>query len=99
MYSREDWTLRTRNPIPEVLVKGGEFRVVRKKETYDEMLSGESVPEFGGWNTGPKPCSITNRHKISPLHSTGRKYHISIVRGYGQVPLRILLTEGTTCCR
>ena len=47
MYSREDWTLRTRNPIPQVLVKGGEFRIVGKRETCDEMLSGESIPEFG----------------------------------------------------
>jgi diaminopimelate decarboxylase len=38
----------TRPRVPEVLVKGGEFHVVRKRETYDEMLSGESVPEFGG---------------------------------------------------
>lgn len=38
----------TRPRVPEVLVKGGEFRVVRKRETYDEMLSGESVPDFGG---------------------------------------------------
>jgi len=38
----------TRPRVPEVLVKGGEFRVVRKRETYDEMLSGESVPEFAG---------------------------------------------------
>jgi diaminopimelate decarboxylase len=38
----------TRPRVPEVLVKGREFRVVRKRETYDEMLSGESVPDFGG---------------------------------------------------
>jgi diaminopimelate decarboxylase len=36
----------TRPRVPEVLVKGGEFRVVRKRETYDEMLSGESIPDF-----------------------------------------------------
>ncbi len=38
----------TRPRVPEVLVKGGEFRVVRKRETYDEMLSGETIPEFEG---------------------------------------------------
>ena len=48
MHSREDWTLRARNPIPEVLVKGDDFRIVRKRETYDEMLSGESIPDFDG---------------------------------------------------
>jgi diaminopimelate decarboxylase len=36
----------TRPRVPEVLVKGGEFRIVRKRETYDEMLSGESIPDF-----------------------------------------------------
>lgn len=36
----------TRPRVPEILVKGGEFRVVRKRETYDEMLSGESIAEF-----------------------------------------------------
>ena len=36
----------TRPRVPEVLVKGGEFRVVRKRETYDEMLSGETLPDF-----------------------------------------------------
>jgi diaminopimelate decarboxylase len=36
----------TRPRVPEVLVKGGEFRIVRKRETYDEMLSGETVPDF-----------------------------------------------------
>ncbi|MEQ9617779.1 MAG: diaminopimelate decarboxylase [Deltaproteobacteria bacterium] len=36
----------TRPRVPEVLVKGKEFRVVRKRETYDEMLSGETVPDF-----------------------------------------------------
>lgn len=35
----------TRPRVPEVLVNGGEFRVVRKRETYDEMLSGETVPD------------------------------------------------------
>jgi len=36
----------TRPRVPEVLVKGGEFRVVRKRETYDEMLSGETISDF-----------------------------------------------------
>ncbi len=36
----------TRPRVPEVLVKGGDFRIVRKRETYDEMLSGETIPEF-----------------------------------------------------
>jgi diaminopimelate decarboxylase len=36
----------TRPRVPEVLVKGKEYRVVRKRETYDEMLGGETVPDF-----------------------------------------------------
>ncbi len=36
----------TRPRVPEVLVNGAEFRVVRKRETYDEILSGETVPDF-----------------------------------------------------
>ncbi|MEW6143471.1 MAG: hypothetical protein AB1598_00470 [Thermodesulfobacteriota bacterium] len=38
--------LRARNPIPEVPANGGGFRAIRKRETYDEMLSLESIPEF-----------------------------------------------------
>jgi hypothetical protein len=54
MQSRENRILRARNPIPEFLVKRRVFRVVGKRETYDEMLSLESIPEFGGWKRGLK---------------------------------------------
>ncbi len=30
----------------EVLVKGSEFFVIRKRETYDDLIRGESIPEF-----------------------------------------------------
>jgi len=36
----------TRPRVPEVLVKGGEFRIIRKRETYDELLGGETIPDF-----------------------------------------------------
>ena len=36
----------SRPRVPEVLVKRKEFRVIRKRETYDEMLSGETIPKF-----------------------------------------------------
>jgi len=36
----------TRPRVPEVLVKGSEFRIIRKRETYDELLGGETIPDF-----------------------------------------------------
>ena len=32
--------------VPEVLVKGKEFAVTKKRETYDDLLRGETVPIF-----------------------------------------------------
>lgn len=32
--------------VPEVLVKGKEFAVTKKRETYDDLLKGETVPSF-----------------------------------------------------
>lgn len=32
--------------VPEVLVRGGAFAVVRKRPTFDEMLRGESIPAW-----------------------------------------------------
>jgi diaminopimelate decarboxylase len=36
----------TRPRVAEVLVKGSEFSVVRERETYEELLSLERIPEF-----------------------------------------------------
>ena len=36
----------TRPRVAEVLVKGSEFSVVRERETYDELLQQERIPDF-----------------------------------------------------
>ena len=36
----------TRPRVPEVLVKGGEFSVVRERETYEDLLKPERIPSF-----------------------------------------------------
>jgi diaminopimelate decarboxylase len=36
----------SRPRVPEVLVKGGEFHVVRARETYDDLVRGERIPSF-----------------------------------------------------
>ncbi|WP_455378405.1 diaminopimelate decarboxylase [Petrachloros mirabilis] len=36
----------SRPRVPEVLVKGGEMHIIRARETYDDLVRGESVPEF-----------------------------------------------------
>jgi diaminopimelate decarboxylase len=36
----------SRPRIPEVLVKGGEFHVIRARETYDDLVKGETIPSF-----------------------------------------------------
>lgn len=30
----------------EVMVKGGEFEVIRERETWDDLIRGEKVPAF-----------------------------------------------------
>ena len=32
--------------VPEVMVKGGRFEVVKARETYDHLIAGETVPGF-----------------------------------------------------
>ena len=39
-------TYNTRPLVPEVLVDGDRFEVVRARPTYDEMLAGERVPDW-----------------------------------------------------
>ena len=36
----------TRPRVPEVLVKGNQFSVIRTRETYDELLNLEQIPDF-----------------------------------------------------
>lgn len=36
----------SRPRVPEVLVKDAEIHVIRARETYDDLVRGESVPEF-----------------------------------------------------
>lgn len=36
----------TRPRVPEVLVKGDQFSVIRERETYDELLKLEQIPDF-----------------------------------------------------
>ena len=36
----------SRPRIPEVLVKDGEIHVVRARESYDDLIKGESIPSF-----------------------------------------------------
>jgi diaminopimelate decarboxylase len=36
----------SRPRVPEVLVKGGEFHVIRERETYDDLVKGETIPSF-----------------------------------------------------
>ena len=36
----------SRPRVPEVLVKGGEFHVIRERETYDDLVKGERIPSF-----------------------------------------------------
>jgi diaminopimelate decarboxylase len=36
----------SRPRVPEVLVKGGEIHVIRERETYDDLVKGETIPEF-----------------------------------------------------
>ncbi len=36
----------TRPRVAEVLVKGDQFSITRKRETYDEMLGPEQIPDF-----------------------------------------------------
>ncbi|TKB65302.1 MAG: hypothetical protein E8D47_08575 [Nitrospira sp.] len=32
--------------IPEVLIKGGEIHIIKTRETYDDLIKGESIPAF-----------------------------------------------------
>jgi diaminopimelate decarboxylase len=36
----------SRPKIAEVMVKGKQFALVRKRETYNEIVKGESIPDF-----------------------------------------------------
>ncbi len=36
----------SRPKVPEILVKGGESFVIRKRESYDDLIRGEEIPDF-----------------------------------------------------
>ena len=36
----------SRPRVPEVLIKGGEIHVIRERETYDDLIKGETIPAF-----------------------------------------------------
>jgi diaminopimelate decarboxylase len=36
----------SRGRIPEILVNGNRFFVVRKREVYEDLIRGEEIPEF-----------------------------------------------------
>jgi diaminopimelate decarboxylase len=36
----------SRPRVPEVLIRGGEIHVIRERETYDDLIKGETIPAF-----------------------------------------------------
>ncbi len=36
----------SRPRVPEVLIREGEIHVIRRRETYDDLVRGEAIPEF-----------------------------------------------------
>ncbi|MBH0191119.1 MAG: diaminopimelate decarboxylase [Nitrospira sp.] len=36
----------SRPRVPEVLIRGGEIHVIRQRETYDDLIKGETIPTF-----------------------------------------------------
>ena len=36
----------SRPRVPEVLIKDGEIHIIRARETYDDLIKGETIPAF-----------------------------------------------------
>jgi len=36
----------SRPRVPEVLIKGEEIHVIKARETYDDLIKGETIPVF-----------------------------------------------------
>jgi diaminopimelate decarboxylase len=36
----------SRPRVPEALIKGGEIHVIRTRESYDDLVKGETIPAF-----------------------------------------------------
>ena len=36
----------SRPRIPEILVRDDRYHVIRKRETYEDLIRGEAIPEF-----------------------------------------------------
>jgi len=32
--------------VPEIMVKGDQFAVVKERETFEDLIRGETIPEF-----------------------------------------------------
>jgi diaminopimelate decarboxylase len=39
-------TYNTRRLLPEVLVKGGTYAVVRPRQTYEELIGADRLPDW-----------------------------------------------------
>lgn len=48
----------TRPLVPEVMVSGADFRVVRARPTYEDMLAGETIPD---WEPASAPARAGGR--------------------------------------
>ena len=42
----------SRPRVPEVMVAGDEFYIIREREEYDDLIKGESIPEFLNLSSG-----------------------------------------------
>lgn len=36
----------SRPRVPEVLIRGGEIHIIRERETYNDLIKGETIPDF-----------------------------------------------------
>jgi diaminopimelate decarboxylase len=39
-------TYNSRPRVAEVLVRGGNFYIIRERETYEDLIRGEEIPDF-----------------------------------------------------
>ena len=36
----------SRPRVPEIMVKGSQFSIIRERERYEDLMRGEHIPEF-----------------------------------------------------
>ena len=46
LYAVQAGTYNTRRLVPEVLVNGDEFHVIRPRPTYEDLIALDSVPDW-----------------------------------------------------